>query len=192
MRTNIRINLEKEIIPVLRKFAKGSILEIGCGNLSYRKYIKSKNYKTLDINPKVKPDFCEDIHKTKIPSNSFDTIIMIETLEHLYNPFKAIEQAHRILKQGGYVIATTPFIYPYHGEPHDYYRYTKYGLMEIFKKFQKIKITEYGNVFGATIDILTSYKIFKPLKLLNILINSLIFNNFDNKTPTGILILAKK
>jgi len=150
MRTNIRINLEKELISKLKKFTKGKVLEIGCGNLNYKQYIKFKDYKTLDVNSKIRVDFYEDIHKTTLSSNSFDTILMVEVLEHLYNPFEAVKQIHRVLKQGGYVIATTPFIYPYHGEPHDYFRYTKYGLKEIFKNFSETKIFSYGNVFGAT------------------------------------------
>ena len=192
MKSNIRKGLENNLIPSLKKYTKGKILEIGSGNLSYKKYVKSKSYKTLDINSTLNVDFCEDIHKTIISSNSFDTILMIEVLEHLYNPFKAIEQVHRILKKEGYVIATTPFIHPYHGEPHDYYRYTKHGLKKIFEEFDDVKVIEYGNVFGVCLDILTSYKFLKPLKLLNPLVNNSFFNNFSKKTPIGILIIAKK
>lgn len=167
LKSNIRISLERELIPSLKKYTKGKTLEIGVGNLSYKKYANYSSYKSLDINSKLNVDFCEDIHKTTIRSNSFDTVFMIEVLEHLYNPFEAIRQVRRILKKGGRVIATTPFIYPYHSEPYDYFRYTKHGLKRIFKGFDEIKIIEYGNVLGAILDILTAYKIFKPFRVLN-------------------------
>jgi ubiquinone/menaquinone biosynthesis C-methylase UbiE len=192
MKSNIRINLEKNLIPSLKMYTKGKVLEIGSGNLSYKKYVNFEKYKTLDIDPRLKLDYLEDKHKTKVPSNSFNTVIMIEVLEHLYNPFLAIEQVHRILKKEGCVIATTPFIHPYHGEPHDYYRFTSFGLKQIFKDFSHIQVIKYGNVFGASTDLLSSYKIFKPLKLLNFFINNMFFNKFNEKTPLGHVIIAKK
>ena len=193
MKSNIRRNLEKKLIPALKRYTKGKVLEVGSGNLSYKKYVKSTDYKTLDINNNLGVDYCEDIHETKLPSNYFDTILMVEVLEHFYNPFKAVEQVNRILKKGCYVIATTPFIHPYHGEPYDFYRYTKHGLKKIFEEFDEVEIVEYGNVFGASLDLLTAYKLLKPLKILNCLLNNRLFNNlFIEKTPTGILIIAKK
>jgi ubiquinone/menaquinone biosynthesis C-methylase UbiE len=193
MKSNIRRNFEEKMIPALSKYTNGKVLEVGSGNLSYKQYVRCTDYKTLDINNSLNVDFCEDVHRTTLPSNSFDTVLMIEVLEHLYNPFKAIEQVNRVLKKGGYVIATTPFIYPYHGEPYDFYRYTKYGLMEIFKEFDEIEIVEYGNVLGASLDILTAHILLRPLKIFNCFINNRFFNSvFNRKTPTGSLIIAKK
>ncbi|MBN2109733.1 MAG: class I SAM-dependent methyltransferase [Methanosarcinaceae archaeon] len=193
MKTNMRMNLENKLIPILKQYTKGEVLEVGSGNLSYKKYVNYTDYKTLDVNSHLRVDFCEDIHETTLSSESFDTVLMIEVLEHLYNPFTAIKQVNRLLRKGGYVVVTTPFIYPYHGTPHDFYRYTKYGLMKIFDDFEEVKIVEYGNVFGASLDILTSYKLLKPLKILNILISSKIFDNtFNTKTPTGCLVIAEK
>lgn len=193
IKSSIRINLERQLLPTLDKYSKGDTLEIGPGNISYKKHINYNSYKTLDIKGKNHIDYIEDIHNTSIESNSFDTIIMIEVLEHLYNPFQAINEVRRILKPGGCIIASTPFIHPYHGEPHDYYRYTKFGLIHLFNKFKIIEIIEYGNVFGSIIDLLTSYRLFKVLKIFNHLrINKTLEKYFKNKTPLGILIVAKK
>ncbi|MBN1182940.1 MAG: methyltransferase domain-containing protein [Bacteroidales bacterium] len=191
MKSNIRIALEKKLIPTLETKVKGDVLEVGSGGHSYRKHMKFDSYKTLDINPDLDVDYNEDIHNTKIESNTFDTILMIEVLEHLYNPFLAVKQVNRILKNSGVVIATVPFIHPYHGMPHDYFRYTRSGIREIFKDFSNVEIIEYGNLFGAVLDLLTSYWIFRFLKVLNPL-NSLIFiNRYAKKTPCGILVIAK-
>lgn len=159
---------------------------------NYRKYINFDSYKTFDVDKNSNANFCEDLHATKISSDSFDTIIMIEVMEHLYNPFEGIRQVHRILKKDGYVIATTPFIFPYHSEPNDYFRYTEHGLCKLFEEFSELRIIQYGNVFGATIDLLTVYKLFKPLKIFNLVTNIQSFNKFLAKTPLGHIIIAKK
>lgn len=194
MKSNARININKVLKKALEEYVKGHVLEIGVGNLDYINNIENNylSYKTLDIDKKLDVDFCEDIHKTTIPGNQFDTIIMIEVLEHLYNPFKAIEEVHRIARTNANVIATTPFIHPYHGEPHDYFRFTEYGLRKIFENFSKVEIISYGNLFGALLDLSKTYKIFKPLSLINPLINNCFNYSLKEKTPIGNLVIAVK
>lgn len=50
----------------------------------------------------------EDIYENRLPSDFFDLVLCIETLEHLRWPEKALVQLLRICKTGGNVVITVP------------------------------------------------------------------------------------
>ena len=83
----------------------------------------------------------------------FDYIFIMEVLEHVHNPIKAIKEIRRTLKKGGKLIMSTPFIFPIHDEPYDFFRFTKYGLKLILKNFRNITIKE-RNTSTKTILVL--------------------------------------
>ena len=66
----------------------------------------------------------------------------MEVFEHLKDPFLAIQNLRKILKKEGIIIISTPFILGIHDTPHDYFRYTKFGLMNLFKDFSNVNITQ--------------------------------------------------
>ena len=191
LKTYCRRSLDKNIEPILKKYSKGKVLDIGALHQPYMKSIKYTNYKVLDIQKRKGVDIVEDIHKTKLNNNSFDTVVATEVFEHLYNPFLAQTQVRRILKKGGYLIASVPFSYQIHGAPHDYYRYTQFGLKELFKDFSKVQIIPHGNRFFVILDMIGgSNRIFKLLVQIFKIIPH--FDNRNTKIPFGYIIIAKK
>jgi SAM-dependent methyltransferase len=60
--------------------------------------------------------------------NTADIVLIEQVLEHVKNPWKAIENIKKILRPGGYILVTTPFFLKVHGAPMDYWRWTKDGL----------------------------------------------------------------
>lgn len=141
-----RKNLNKFLINSIKKYNSSdkTILNIGAGgkidSILRKNTVK---FQSIDIDPKRKPDYVlsiEDLNTIK--ENSIDIIFCIEVLEHVQNPFKAIEEIKRVLKKGGVIIASTPFLHPIHDEPYDFYRYTKYGIEHMFKDFKKIHLKE--------------------------------------------------
>lgn len=189
-----RITLENRLINVLKKETRGNVLEIAPQILAYKKYVNYSNYATLDIKDGPGVNYVADIHDLKMISDSFDTIVMTEVLEHLYNPFLAVDQLYRICKPGGVVIASTRFVFPYHEEPYDYFRYTIYGIGEIFKEFREVQIITHGNLSLAIWDLITHYKLLRVLRILNrpicFLSDSKKANNKEN--PLGFIVIAKK
>jgi SAM-dependent methyltransferase len=106
-------------------------------------FINSK-IKTLDIDVKSNCDYICDLCKDNskiINDNLFDVVFCTEVLEHVSNPFNAVNELYRITKNDGVVICSTPFNFRIHGPLPDNWRFTEHGLRELFKNFTNVKIT---------------------------------------------------
>lgn len=144
----------KVLVPVLLKYATGSLLDMGCGLMPYEHLLIDKldSYDGVDIFPRTKKvKFIADIQNMpEIPDHAYDTVIAIEVLEHVKNPVKAVMEANRVLKPGGKFILSVPHLSRVHDAPNDYYRFTKYGIGAILEKggFEIISIDQKGGVFS--------------------------------------------
>jgi SAM-dependent methyltransferase len=122
---------------------------------------------SLDINPIRKPDILCDAcdMQGKVADNSYDMAILMEVLEHIPTPDRALAEIRRVLKPGGILIGSTPFLFPIHGAPHDYYRYTTHGLQYLLRDYKDVKVTGRNN-FGEAICVLMARMISwgKPLE----------------------------
>lgn len=122
----------------------------------YEHWFLGKNYiaagyKPQSIYGKYNCDCHQDIHDLTFVSNTFDAVICIEVLEHVVDPFQAIRELTRVLKPGGKLLLTTPFLTTYHGKGFDTYtaahecypdfwRFTHQGLSHLFKSYQSSTI----------------------------------------------------
>jgi ubiquinone/menaquinone biosynthesis C-methylase UbiE len=73
-------------------------------------------------------DIVSPLHSIPRPDGTFDTILCIAVLEHVENPEEVTAEMSRVLKPGGYLVATVPFLQPEHKIPTDFQRYTRDGL----------------------------------------------------------------
>ena len=130
-RATITRTLMNQIIEHIK--INGDVIDIGGGELSnYRKYFKKCNYKSINKNKKIKPDFLIKPNENfPISSNTFDICLMFNLLEHVYDWDKIFVEADRVLKNGGHLLILIPFIYPIHGAPNDYKRVTE----QFFKEY---------------------------------------------------------
>ena len=108
---------------------------------------------SFDIDEKYRPDILGDICAHDFGETSFDVIVLSEVLEHVPAPHLAIENIHRILKIDGRLILTVPFIFPIHERPHDYFRYTRYGLEFLLREFRDVRISE-RNSWAEAVNVL--------------------------------------
>ena len=115
----------------------GSFLDVGCGKMPYRRYIlknsKIQEYTGLDIETAreyggVQPDFTWDGVTMPFEDNAFDTVMATEVLEHCPDPEITLKEIYRVLKPGGVLFFTVPFLWPLHETPCDEYRYTPFSL----------------------------------------------------------------
>lgn len=108
-----------------------------------KEYFRLSNVETLDIDPSSGAtyiaDLCED-NSALIPSDYFDVIVCTEVLEHVINPFGAVDELRRILKPGGICFVSTPFNLRIHGPLPDCWRFTEYGIRTLFRKFSSVSI----------------------------------------------------
>jgi len=115
-------------------------LDLGAGNSPYSHYFT--NRLGFDVAKGKGVDVVGDAHNLPFEDEKFEVIVCNEGLEHLRTPEKAISEMKRVLKKKGTLILTTRFIFPLHDAPHDYYRYTKYGLKHLFKDWKIIELRE--------------------------------------------------
>lgn len=152
-------------------YAKGTLLDIGCGRMPYKKTFLPYVDKYIGLDhPEVakyykgeeKPDIFADSTQIPLPNNYCDTITCFQVLEHLPDPIKALKEMYRVLKKNGRIIISTIQFYPIHDEPYDYYRYTKYGLKHLLEQanFVELKHTEEGNVFTLIFQSINIYLMF--------------------------------
>lgn len=144
-----------------KKYVSGRVLDVGCGQKPYEFIFKenTKEYIGLDFDKaNKKADYIGTALKLPFKSNSFDTIISTQVLEHVEDPRLMINEINRVLKKGGNLILTAPMNYKLHEVPRDFYRYTRFGLNHLFESngFQVIEIKQVGGfwrVIGQKLSI---------------------------------------
>lgn len=92
-------------------------------------------YVGCDIRPGPGVDRIEDAQRLTFPDASFGTVILLETLEHLPRPKRAIMEARRVLRGDGLLLLSVPFNYRLHGFPSDYWRFTASGIYQMLGDF---------------------------------------------------------
>lgn len=105
-------------------------------------FFKKSCIHTLDIDKSNDPTFLMDLCdlNSKLNYNYYDFVVCTEVLEHVLQPFDAVENIYRSLKVGGLVFVSTPFNFRIHGPLPDCWRFTEHGLRELFKRFKLIKL----------------------------------------------------
>jgi len=93
-----------------------------------RALFPNKQYIGSDIRPGPGVDMILDVQKIALPDESAGTVVCCEVFEHITDPQSAIREIYRILKPGGTAIISSPMHYHIHEEPHDYWRFTPYGM----------------------------------------------------------------
>lgn len=116
--------------------ARGKVLDVGCADRWIELRLSNEcDYIGLDYPVTgrdmygAKPDIFADAGRLPLADESVDTVIMLEVLEHLRNPSEAMAEASRVLRSGGCLLLSVPFMYPIHDAPHDYQRLTRHGVM---------------------------------------------------------------
>ena len=117
----------------------GKLLDIGCGKKPYKNQFNVDEYIGLEIDsPESRnrgiADYYYDGKSIPFKSNTFDCAICNQVLEHVFNPSQFISEINRVLKPGGRLLLTVPFVWDEHEQPYDYARYSSFGLQSLFRE----------------------------------------------------------
>jgi len=141
-------NIGDKFLEKYSKYYKGKLVDLGCGEALYKSYFLqyADEYIGVDWTKTLhnsKADIVSNLNeKIELEDDFADTIISLSVMEHLCEPQVFLNEAYRILNNEGYMILQVPWQWWVHEAPHDYFRYTPYGLKYMFDKagFKDIKI----------------------------------------------------
>lgn len=129
---------ERQTFRWVRAGARGRVLDVGCAGGWARSaiagdcaYIGLDYPTTVDAFYGTRPDVFADGAALPFHDEAFDTVLLLEVLEHVAEPERVISEIARVLKPGGSLLLSMPFLYPLHDAPHDYQRYTAPGLAHV-------------------------------------------------------------
>jgi SAM-dependent methyltransferase len=126
--------IHRQITEYILEKHYASVLDYGAGNSPYKSYVSCERYLTADItqNSTKSIDFLilpgENL---KIADASFDLILLLDVLEHVPDSSYVLAELRRLIKPGGSIIISLPFIYREHETPNDYCRYTYFGVKKL-------------------------------------------------------------
>ena len=131
------------------------VLDAGCGESAYRSQFCNHRYIGVDTAVGDQNwdyshiDAQADLAVLPFRVASFDAVLSIVVLEHTSNPEKVLCEVARVLKPGGRLLLIVPLQWEVHQAPHDYFRFTCFGLEHLLAKtgFSKPLIEPLGGFF---------------------------------------------
>ena len=164
---------------------EGRVLDIGCSDRSTRHYLDRNvdyiglDYFTADTLYHSRPDLYGNAETLPFTNESINTVLLLDVLEHVQRPGLCIAEIHRVLRTGGSLVLNIPFIYPLHDEPHDYQRWTKYGIRSL--------LTEMG--FDIQSEKSYGKALVSACLLANLALSKTVLNAIERRHPGSLLVL---
>jgi SAM-dependent methyltransferase len=147
---------------LLAEICNARILDIGSGNSDNRSSLGPGNtlhrldYPATNRRYNRLPDIFGDACRLPVVDASCDVVLLLEVLEHITDAETALLEIKRVLRCGGRLYLSVPFLYPLHDEPADYRRFTIHGLRQLLHQhgFSIETERQHGN------SLLTSLQLF--------------------------------
>jgi SAM-dependent methyltransferase len=134
--------LREELRARLGSLPSPRVLELGGSNGTISAMLPRARYEVAPNWPEVD---VQDL--SAFAAGAYDAVVLDNILEHVQQPERAVLEVHRILRGGGLCICLTPFLIRVHDYPGDYWRFTDAGLRELFKAYDEVNVTPWGNRF---------------------------------------------
>jgi SAM-dependent methyltransferase len=132
--SKISDQLRRDGLAGVKDLFRGDVLDLGCGMKPYQTLLGARARRWIGLDFGVTPaggsraDVYGSAMAVAFTSDSFDTVLCTQVLEHVSAPAKLLHEAHRVLRPGGHLVLTAPQTNPLHEEPNDFFRFTCYGL----------------------------------------------------------------
>lgn len=159
------------------QFREGqTVVDLGCGTKPYAHFFTC-TYIGVDPFPDTTSDIQANAWEVPLPDGYADGIILNQSLEHIPRTIETVDEVRRLLKPGGQVFVSVPQAMRVHGVPvpladipiqgitpamatvwkDDYYRFTKYGLLYLFRDFQPVLVQETRTTMSTLIQHLNYF-----------------------------------
>lgn len=140
---------------------RGHVLDVGCGDKPWHHLFPDvKTYTGLDYlgpsatqNAITVADVCADAASMPFRDGSFDRVVAFQSLEHIKLPETALHEIYRVLRPGGKIVLTVPFLYHVHDAEDDFWRWTEHGLTQVLKEngFESVAISPIGGAYAMIV-----------------------------------------
>tara|TARA_R110000868_G_scaffold29049_2_gene108034 strand:- start:21453 stop:22142 length:690 start_codon:yes stop_codon:yes gene_type:complete len=126
---------------------RGVLYDLGAGESPYRDFFlqHADRYVAVDWGKSLHDtnvDILADLNEAlPVESGVADTVVSLSVMEHLREPQMMLNEASRILKSGGHLVLQVPWQWWIHEAPHDYFRYTPYGLKYLLEKAGFVEVS---------------------------------------------------
>ncbi|HMC58903.1 MAG TPA: methyltransferase domain-containing protein [Candidatus Solibacter sp.] len=154
------LHFETEIEEAVEAFARrlpasARVLDAGAGEGRYAHYFAAQRYCGVDLAVGdaawnySRLDTVADLTALPFRAGAFAAALHIVTIEHLREPGAALAELARTLEPGAPLLLAAPHEWEVHQAPHDYFRYTRYGLQYLLEKagFEIVEIRPAGGYF---------------------------------------------
>lgn len=125
----------RDLLPELQ----GEVIDVGCGRMPYRALVPAARYIGVDVDTPVTrelavADVFYDGRTLPFADTSFDGALCSQVLEHVFEPEPFLREIRRVLRPGGRMLLTVPFVWDEHEQPHDFARYSSFGLRALLER----------------------------------------------------------
>lgn len=148
--------IEQAVTDFAESLPRGArVLDAGAGEGNYKSFFTTQRYTGLDLGigdagwDYSRLDVLGNLAALPFADDVFDASLNIVTLEHVREPRCVLKELARSLAPGGRLLLIAPHEWEEHQQPHDYYRYTRYGLEYLLRDagFGDLKIQPVGGFF---------------------------------------------
>lgn len=140
-------SISQRYLSLANKSVDKKVLIIGAGRkVEHYKQVfnRSELVITSDVHTQFSPDIVFDVHQIPFKDNTFDLILVAQVMEHTIKPWVAARELERVGKIGSLIQVEVPFVFPFHGAPYDFFRFTFSGMRSLFRysKIESFQATE--------------------------------------------------
>lgn len=137
---------------ILERVKKGSLVaDIGSGPERL-----GPEFINVDVFPFPEVDIVADATRLPFKDNTLDGVVSESVLEHIPDASLVANEMVRVVKPGGYIYVSAPFIHPYHASPDDFNRWTTSGLKHLFRDLEIIEVGVRSGPWSAVL-MFTAY-----------------------------------
>jgi len=159
-------------LPILKNW--GRVVGLDCSELAL-KFCRERGFNDLVLGKAENTDF---------PDKFFDLVVALDVLEHIKDDEQALRESNRVLKEGGYLLATVPaypFLWSEHDEALSHFR--RYSVSDFCDKLQKsgFKIKKISYLVSFVFPLVFGYRILRKN----------FFPKSDKKNNTAYVVLPK-